>query len=105
MESIISDFNELSPGIKVITEDLELLGAPLTTSSTKKLLHKTQLKLSTLLERLHDLKHHVAFYILRISCCFHFELELHNMDNIVLHLKCWNMPVLATVFIYLFWVS
>lgn len=40
MDSVIADFNELSPGIKIITEDLELLGAPLTELSTKKVLSK-----------------------------------------------------------------
>lgn len=52
--------------------------------------------MSTLLERLHDLNHHIAFfilkhcfaipkltYILRTSCCFNFEPELNIMDNLI----------------------
>ncbi len=65
VESVISEFDNISPGIKIITDDLELLGAPLTPISTKKFLNKKHIQLRTLLERLDGLKHHIAFYILR----------------------------------------
>lgn len=94
VESIVSEFNKVSPGIRVITDELELLGAPLTRTSTEKLLRKKKIQLSTLLERLNGLKHHIAYYllkhclaipkltyILRTSCCFNFEDELYDMDN------------------------
>lgn len=93
VDSVIADFNELSPGIKVITEDLELLGAPLTKLSTKKILSKKKSQLSILLERLSDLNHLIAYYILkhclavpkliyilRTSCCLDFEQDLLDMD-------------------------
>ena len=57
--------NQLSSGIKIVTDDLELLGAALTEISTKRLLRKKHTNLTTLLERLGGLKHHIAFYILK----------------------------------------
>lgn len=93
VESVVSNFNTLSPGIKIVTEDLELLGAPLTEISTKKFLNKKHVNLTTLLKLLGGLKHHIAFYILRhcfaipklmyilrTSACFVFEEELNDMD-------------------------
>lgn len=64
-DSVVSNFNKLTPGIKIITEDLELLGAPLTKAATKRILMKKKIQLSTLIERLSNLKYHIAFYILK----------------------------------------
>lgn len=95
-DSIIANFNEVTPGIRIVTDDLDLLGAPLTETATKRILTKKKIELSTLIERLSNLKHHIAFYILkhcltipkltyllRTSCCFNFEEHLFDMDNMI----------------------
>ena len=47
-DSVLSSFNEVSYVIKVITEDLEFLGTPLTNVATKRLLNKKKIQLLTL---------------------------------------------------------
>lgn len=65
-QSIIDQFNAVSPGIKVVdTHDLELLGAPLTEEAEEKVLLKMHSKLKTMFERIGTLNHHMAYYLLK----------------------------------------
>lgn len=62
---ILQKFNNISPGIKMINNDLTLLGAPLNEFSTKDLLEKKNEELKTLFSRLKDLHSHVAYFMLK----------------------------------------
>lgn len=64
-DSVISKFNVLSPGIKVLDSEIELLGTALFPSSTAKILEKKLIQMKTMFERLTELNHHIAFYLLK----------------------------------------
>jgi hypothetical protein len=65
-QSIIDEFNEVSPGIKVIqNNDLELLGAPITEEAEERILRKMHDKLKIMFERIGTLNFHMAFFLLK----------------------------------------
>ena len=93
-ESIIEQFNIISPGIRILKNDLELLGAPITEEAMERIFIKTHNKMKLMLERLGQLNNHMAYYILkncfaipkltyllRTSAYFKYEHLLAKMDE------------------------
>lgn len=68
IESVIQDFNAICSGIKVVANDLELLGSPISEGSEEKLILKKHSELKVMFERLNLLNCHTAYFLLKI--CF-----------------------------------
>jgi hypothetical protein len=65
VNDVLQSFNDVSPGIQLVQDDLELLGAPLTLSSAKKVLLNKLLTVERSLDNLKVLHSHVAYFLLR----------------------------------------
>lgn len=81
-------------GIKIIVDDLELLGAPISEGSEEKLILQKHSKLKVMFERLTHLNCHTAYHLLkscftipkltymfRTSPCFHHKNLIQSIDN------------------------
>ncbi|KAF2904614.1 hypothetical protein ILUMI_01552 [Ignelater luminosus] len=62
---IKNHFNQLSPDIKVLQDDITLLGGPLNVQSTAKLLNQKHDEMKLLFSRLKFLQSHMAYFLLR----------------------------------------
>lgn len=93
-KSIIDQFDATSPGIKILENDLELLGAPITEEAMERIFNKIHNKMKLMFERLVHLKHHMAYfilkncfsipkltYLLRTSAYFKYEHLLNKIDE------------------------
>ena len=91
---ITKKFDHLSPGIKVLSDDLELLGAAITEEAEERIFIKIHNKMKVLFERLKLLNNHMAFYLLkncfgipkltyllRTTAYFKHEHLLRNLDE------------------------
>lgn len=95
---IVASFNELTPGIKILDNHLELLGAPLTSTSTKTILQRKYDEMKLLFSRLKDLNSsHMAFFLLK-NClyipkltyllrCSLLEDDRQSIERMDLHMK------------------
>jgi len=60
-----NEFNEIAPGIRIVQENLTLLGAPLTLTSCKTILSDMLETLIVTTDRLKNIKSHVAYFLLK----------------------------------------
>lgn len=78
--SIIDQFNAISPGIKILEDDLELLGAPITEEAMERIFIKTHDKMKLVFERLRHLKHHMAlFHSQELLCHPKIDISASNI--------------------------
>lgn len=80
------EFNEISPGIKIVQEDLHLLGAPLTLAACKNSLSILSDQLVLSVSRLIKLKSHVAYFLLK-NC-----LAIPKLSYILRTSPSWKFP-------------
>jgi len=64
-QSVFDKFNVVCPGIQTISSELVLLGSPLTESSVEYAMNKKFDELQTMFDRLPDLNHHIAYFLLK----------------------------------------
>ncbi len=62
---VVNRFNQISPGIRVVNDDIELLGSSLYESGCKKVLLKKLDTMKNSFEKLKILKAHIAYYLLK----------------------------------------
>lgn len=68
-EEVVSNFQDIAPGIRVINaNDLELLGSPILEEEFEKFIVKELEKITLLISRLNDLQSHYALFLLKT--CF-----------------------------------
>ena len=64
-DDVVNQFNQISPGIRVMNDDIELLGSSLYESGCQKVLLKKLENMKISFERLKILKAHMAYYLLK----------------------------------------